>query len=176
MVRFLHFAQTGRLRTHLSWSAACQSRNAERVEELSEHNKKKKKIIALKGTVWDFLQSYHCTANCLPTRMLKWSGRNCVQITCNTSSACHVQLAACHLVQRDSSAIKFDRVEIAFILALSLLAEAINRWRGGNRSTQRKAPTRSFRKCHILKPENSSPKRDSTPHSSIGDRLGKQTC
>ena len=25
-------------------------------------------------------------------------------------------------------------------------------------------------------PENSSPKRDSNPHSSIGGRLGKQTC
>ena len=25
------------------------------------------------------------------TRTLKWSGRNCVQITCNTLSACHVQ-------------------------------------------------------------------------------------
>ena len=31
-------------------------------------------------------------------------------------------------------------------------------------------------KCHILKPEDSSPKRDSNPHSSIGARRGKQTC
>ena len=28
-----------------------------------------------------------------PTRMLKWPGRNCVQITCNTSSAYHVQVS-----------------------------------------------------------------------------------
>ena len=34
----------------------------------------------------------------------------------------------------------------------------------------------SFRKCHILQHENSSPKRDSNPRSSIGGRLGKQTC
>ena len=34
----------------------------------------------------------------------------------------------------------------------------------------------SFGKCHILKPENSSPTRDSNPHCSIGGRLGKQTC
>ena len=34
----------------------------------------------------------------------------------------------------------------------------------------------SFRKCHILKPEDSSPNRDSNPHNSIDDRLGKQTC
>ena len=53
-----------------------------------------------------------------PTRTLKWSGRNCVQITWNTSSADHVQSVTCHVVRRDSSAIKFDRVEIAFILAL----------------------------------------------------------
>ena len=33
--------------------------------------------------------------------------------------------------------------------------------------------TTSFRKCHILKPENSSHNRDSNPHCSIGSRLGK---
>ena len=52
------------------------------------------------------------------TRALKWPGCNCVQITCNTSSAHHLQHVVCHVVQRDSSAIKFDRIEIAFILAL----------------------------------------------------------
>ena len=41
-----------------------------------------------------------------------------MKITCNTSSAYHVQRVACHVVRRDSSAVKFDRVEIAFILAL----------------------------------------------------------
>ena len=41
------------------------------------------------------------------------------QITCNTSSAYHVQHVVCHLVRRDSSAVKFDRVEISFISALS---------------------------------------------------------
>ena len=39
-------------------------------------------------------------------------------ITCNTSSPYHVQYIVCHAVRRNSSAIKFDRVEIAFILAL----------------------------------------------------------
>ena len=37
---------------------------------------------------------------------------------CNTLGAYHVQQAMCHVVQRDNSAIKFDRVEIAFILPL----------------------------------------------------------
>ena len=40
-----------------------------------------------------------------------------MQITCNTSSAYHVQNVY-HVVRRDNSTIKFDRVEIAFILAL----------------------------------------------------------
>ena len=52
------------------------------------------------------------------TRTLKWPGRNREQITCNVSSAYHVLCAVCHLVRRDSSAIKFDRVKIVFILAL----------------------------------------------------------
>ena len=53
-----------------------------------------------------------------PTRTLKWPERNRVRVTCYTLSAYHVQPAVCHLVRRDSSAIKFDRVEIAIILAL----------------------------------------------------------
>ena len=62
-----------------------------------------------------------------PTHMLKWPRRNRVQITCNTPSAYHVQPAACHLVRRDSSAIKFDRVEISFILALFCWLKPLNR-------------------------------------------------
>ena len=59
----------------------------------------------------------------------------------------------CHLVRRHSSAINFDRVEIAFISALFVFVFVwtINRWRwGGNRSTRRKSLATSFRKCHIL--------------------------
>ena len=41
-----------------------------------------------------------------------------MKITCNTSSAYHVQCVVCHLVRRDGLAVTFDRVEIAFILAL----------------------------------------------------------
>ena len=50
--------------------------------------------------------------------MLKWPERNCVQITCNPSGAYHVQHAVCHVVQKDSSAVMFDIVKIAFILAV----------------------------------------------------------
>ena len=46
-------------------------------------------VIALKGAIRDVFN--------------KWPGRNRVQITCNT-------LITCHVVRRDSSAMKFDRV------------------------------------------------------------------
>ena len=39
-----------------------------------------------------------------------------------------------------------------------------------------KTPDDELQKSHILKPEDSSPNRDSNLHSSIGGRLGKQTC
>ena len=54
-----------------------------------------------------------------PTCTLKWPGRNRVQIRATRwalfTCKCHV---TCHTVRRDSSATKFDRVEITFIWAL----------------------------------------------------------
>ena len=76
-------------------------------------------IIAFRGTIRDFLQSPRSAANCL--QHIRSSGPDAIVckprathqtlITCK----CHVM---CHLVRRDSSAIKFDRVEIAFIWSL----------------------------------------------------------
>ena len=43
-----------------------------------------------------------------------------------------MQSVVFHLVQRDSSAIKFDKVEMAFFFSVTLLAETINRWRNHN--------------------------------------------
>ena len=73
-------------------------------------------VIALKVAIRDFLQSPHSAANRL--QHVRSSGPGAIVcksrathrtlITCK----CHV---TCHLVRRDSSAIKFDRVEIAFI-------------------------------------------------------------
>ena len=70
-------------------------------------------IIALKGANQDFFNPL--TAQRTPTRTLKWPRHNRVQITCNTSSAYHVQHVVCHVIQRDSSAIKFDKVDIVFL-------------------------------------------------------------
>ena len=42
-------------------------------------------------------------------------------------ATCHV---ACHIVQRDSSAIEFDRIEIAFIFSSILLTDPLTDERG----------------------------------------------
>ena len=65
-------------------------------------------IIAFKGAIQEFLQSPHSAANCLQHARSSGPGT----IVCKSRATCHV---TCHLVRRDSSAIKFDRVEIAFI-------------------------------------------------------------
>ena len=46
---------------------------------------------------------------------LKWPGRSRVQVKCKTSGAFHIQRVVYRVVQRDSSAFKFDRVRVAFI-------------------------------------------------------------
>ena len=66
-----------------------------------------------------FLQSPHSAANCFQfvcssghcANVCKSRATHRAHITCK----CHV---TCHLVRRDSSAIQFDRVQIAFIWAL----------------------------------------------------------
>ena len=47
--------------------------------------------------------------NCLQHVRSGGLGANRVQITCNTSSAYHVQHTVCHLVRRYSSAIKLKK-------------------------------------------------------------------
>ena len=60
-----------------------------------------------------------------PKCTLKWPESNRVQITCNISSDYHVQQVVCYLVRRNSSAVKFDRVEFAFYFSLILMAEPL---------------------------------------------------
>ena len=120
-------------------------------------------MIALKGAIQDFTISSLCRKPS-PTCRLKWSGHSRVQITCNTSSA-YVQ-HVCHVVQRDSSAIMFDRVEISFTLAFYFTG-----WNHKPMKEARKPLMTSFRKCHMLKPENSSPDGDSNPLARKADVL-----
>ena len=60
-----------------------------------------------------------------PTHTLRWPGRNRVQITCNASGTHHMQYVVCHLAWKDSSAIKVDRVKIAFYFSFILLVEPL---------------------------------------------------
>ena len=75
-------------------------------------------IIAFKGAIRDFLQSPHSAANCLQHARSSGPGaivcKSCATHRALITCKCRV---TCHLVRRDSSAIKFDRVEIAFIWA-----------------------------------------------------------
>ena len=41
-----------------------------------------------------------------------------MQITCNTSGAHHMKCVVCHMVCRDSSTIRSDRVQTAFTLVV----------------------------------------------------------
>ena len=74
--------------------------------------------------------------------------------------------------QRDGSAIKFDRVDNAFHFSFISLAEQFIDEEGEQIVVPGENPC--LRKCHILMPEDSSPKRDSNPHNIICGRLGKQ--
>ena len=67
--------------------------------------RRRRRRIALKGAIRDFLQSPHCARNYL--QHVQSSGPGA--IVCKPS-VYHVHHAVCHLVRRDSSAIKFDRV------------------------------------------------------------------
>ena len=53
-----------------------------------------------------------------PILGLKWLGCNQMQIMCNTLGVYHMQYVVCHAVWRGSSAVKLDRIELAFILGL----------------------------------------------------------
>ena len=67
---------------------------------------------------------------------------------------------------------KFDRVQITCILTSSYWLKPLTDEGGEETCVPLENPDR-LKKYHILKPQNSSPKRDSNQHSSIGGRLGK---
>ena len=77
-------------------------------------------MIAFKSAIQDFLQSPHFAVNCL--QHVRSSGQGA--ILCK-SCVTHQVLITCNMlcnvpcVHKDSSVSKFDRVETAFILALS---------------------------------------------------------
>ena len=67
-----------------------------------------------------------------------------------------------HVVQKDSSAVGFDRVEMASVtLYLINLLKSLTDEDGEETGVYgKKTLMTSFRKCHIPKPEHSSPNQD----------------
>ena len=91
-------------------------------------------IIALKGAIRDFLQSPHSTANFLQHVCASGPGaivcKSCATHRALITCKC---LVTCHLVRRDSSAITFDRVEIAFIWAFYFIVWTIKPMKEGRK-------------------------------------------
>ena len=113
-------------------------------------------VIALTGTIRDCLQSSHCAANRL--QHVRSSGPKCnrVQIMCNTSSAYHVQHVVLCATWYEGTAQRLCLTEHKLhLFEFYFIGWTIN-WgrRGRNQSTQRKPLVKSFRKCHIPKPED----------------------
>ena len=54
-----------------------------------------------------------------------------MEVVCNTSDVYHMQHVMCHVVRKDSPAIKFDIVEITFILALFYWLKPLSSNEGG---------------------------------------------
>ena len=99
-----------------------------------------------------------------------------VQIMWNTLGANHVQHVVCHVVRRDSSGIQFDRVKIAFILALFYWLKWSTDEGGKEAGVSGENARWQASENAILKPRKSSHSWDSNLRSSTGGRLGKQTC
>ena len=131
-------------------------------------------VIAFQGAVRDFLQSPHCAANCL--QHIRSSGLGAIM--CNTLSTYHKQHDVLCATWYKGTAQLLSLTECkSHLFELYFIGWTIDWWRRReNRSNFRKPLAISFRKCHIPKPKDPSPKPDSNPHSSIGGRLGKQTC
>ena len=124
-----------------------------------------------------FLQSPHCAANCF--QHVHSNGPGAVECkSCATHRALITCNMWCAMWYKGTAQLWINLTELkSHLFWLYFIGWTIHQWRrGGNRSIWRKPPMMSLKKCHILKPDNSSPKQDSNPHSSIGGRLGKQTC
>ena len=125
----------------------------------------------------NFIQSPHSVLICLQHVRSSGQGaivcKSCAQDPALIMCKCHV---TCHLVQRDSSATKFQSLNHIYF-SFILLAEPLNRRRrGGNRSTQRKCLATSFRKRHTLNLKVQAQSETQTRAVCIGGRLGKQMC
>ena len=99
-----------------------------------------------------------------------------MQIASNTRAPRATCRVTCHAVRRDSSAIKIDRVEIVFNLALFYWLNHYADEGGEETGVPGENPGDELQKVQHTKPEDSSPKRDTNPRNSINGRQRKQMC
>ena len=98
-----------------------------------------------------------------PTRALKWPGRKCANhvqhIECLSRATCRV---TCHVVRREAHLLNLTELK-SHLFEVYFIGWTIDGWkREGIQSTRRIPLVTSFRKCHMLKPDDSSPERDRT--------------
>ena len=85
-----------------------------------------------------------------PTRTLKWPWHSREQITCDTSSAYHVQHGVLRATWYEGTARLLSLTELkSHLFVLFLLAELLTDEGGGKPEYPEKTPATSFKKCHI---------------------------
>ena len=124
-------------------------------------------IIAFKGAIRDFfynlLPALRTAFNMYAQVMQAQSCTNHVQyIECLSHATCRV---TCHVVRRDSSAIKFNRVEIVFILAFLLLAEPLTDEGGEETEYPEKTPGDELQKIPPTKAQRFKPRSETRTHT-----------
>ena len=108
-------------------------------------------IIALKGSITDCLQSPPCAANCL--EHVHSSGPGVIMCKNHVRHIERLSRATClaPVERRDTSAIYFGRDEIAFSVALYLLAEPLSDEGGEETGDPEKAPDDELQKMPHIK-------------------------
>ena len=122
-------------------------------------------MIAFKGTIRDFWQSPHCAANCLQHVSSSGPGaivcKSCA--TQRTLIMCNMSCCVPHGTKGQLSYWSLTEFKITFIIASSCwLNHSTDEGREETRVPGKKTLVTSFRKCHILQPEDSGPKRTCT--------------
>ena len=113
-----------------------------------------------------------------PTRTLKWPRCNHVQITCNTSSAYHVQHVILCATWYEGTAQLLSLTELkSHLFELYFVGWIIKLMKEGRKPEYpEKTPGDELQKMPHTKARRFNSKRDTNPRGSIGSRLGKQTC
>ena len=134
-------------------------------------------MIALTGAIRDFLQSPHCTGKCLQHALSSGQAQPCANHVHHIGGLLSCNMSCATWYEGTAQLLSLTELK-SHLFSFILLAEPLTAEGGEETGVPGENPcTTSFRKCHILKPENPSPSRDSNPpHSGIGGRLGKLAC